>query len=215
MAVRVTDPFNDVTHWTQISAGIKSVTGKAVRGDGGGSDGFALYNADTPPTDHYAKLAWGGTANNSPGTDNDDAGPMVRMDGSANGYLFNVEPNDFGTPPGSNWILFKVVAGAGTPLTSGHTTVALVSGDIIECRAVGNTISGWINGVQITSTTDASFPTNTGYGVHIFSSTQVGTWDNFEGGDFTGGGGGGIVVTATNMASPPFFKHRRRHGKRS
>jgi hypothetical protein len=194
MGVRVTDNFNRANEnplanppWSSSGGGSGQVISNQLLGQFG-SDNFPFYNADSPPADHYSKITFISTAN--AGSDTDDGGPCVRMSSSANGYLFNVESNSNPSPPLTNWHLFSLVGGSGTPMASGTIAGALSSGDIIECRAVGNLISGYINGSLIGSATDGTYTTG-GYGVHIFgagSPVTSGIWDNFEGGDFGGGG---------------------------
>jgi len=110
----------------------------------------------------------------------------VRGDASGNGWLLNVVSND---PLGdSSWTLFRVENATGTVIARGRVGAlrapqagALVNGDVLEIRADGSLISGYLNGIAIpgASTTDATYPTG-GFGVHLFGNT--GRWDNFEGG---------------------------------
>lgn len=105
------------------------------------------------------------------------------MNASADGYLFNI----VNLPGLSNysWDIFKLTGGSGVSIASGTGVApALVNGDIVECRAVGTLISGYVNGVLKGSVVDATYATG-GYGIHMFTGTgPTGFWDNFEGGDF-------------------------------
>jgi len=181
-----TDPFADdfnradvnpiAGNWTTSFTAGGAIVGNELTG-GGAGDNFIFLNWILPPPDQYAKITFVSTGNNN--NDKDSGGPVVRGDASGNGWLLNVVPND--NPGNSSWTLFRVVAGTGTNVASGLVGRLLVNGDVLEIRAVGNQISGYLNGIAIpsASTTDATYPTG-GFGVHLFGNT--GRWDNFEGG---------------------------------
>jgi hypothetical protein len=153
-----------------------AIVGNELTG-GGAGDNFIFLNSILPPPNQYAKITFVSTGNNNNDTDN--GGPVVRGDASGNGWLLNVVPND--NPGDSSWTLFKVAAGHGTTIATGRVGKSLVNGDVLEVRAVGSLISGYLNGNPISgaSTNDATYPTG-GFGVHLFGNT--GRWDNFEGG---------------------------------
>jgi hypothetical protein len=184
--VLFTDDFNraDVNpiarNWTTSFNVGGAIVGNELTG-GGAGDNFIFLNSILPPPNQYAKITFVSTGNNN--SDTDDGGPVVRGDASGNGYLLNVVSND--NPADSSWRLFRVDAGHGTDIDpggkGGKIGRALRNGDVLEIRAVGNLISGYLNGIAIpgASTTDATYPTG-GFGVHLFGNT--GRWDDFEGG---------------------------------
>ena len=180
--VLFTDDFNraDVNpiagNWTTSFTAGGAIVGNELTG-GGGGDNFIFLNSILPPPNQYAKITFVSTGNNN--NEADSGGPVVRGDASGNGWLLNVVSND--NPGDSSWTLFRVVAATGTVIARGRVGRPLVNGDVLEIRAVGSLISGYLNGIAIpgASTTDATYPTG-GFGVHLFGNT--GRWDNFEGG---------------------------------
>jgi hypothetical protein len=184
--VLFTDDFNRANvnpiavNWTTSFNVGGAIVGNELTG-GGAGDNFIFLNSILPPPNQYAKITFVSTGNNN--SDTDDGGPVVRGDASGNGYLLNVVSND--NPADSSWRLFRVDAGHGTDIDpggkGGKIGRALRNGDVLEIRAVGNLISGYLNGIAIpgASTTDATYPTG-GFGVHLFGNT--GRWDDFEGG---------------------------------
>lgn len=198
MGVRVTDNFNRANVdpiagvWQSAPTGLgtggaivsNQLTGTSVGGSGATLDNFIFYNNDSPPNDQYCKIAFISTTNS--GSDLDDGGPCVRFTAAGSGYLFNVQSNN---PVGqTSWNLFTITTGTGSSIANGTIGNALSANDIVEIRAKGTTISGFINGVAVSgaSVTDSTF-TSGAYAIHLFSN--LGRWDNFEGGDFTTAGG--------------------------
>lgn len=183
-----TDPFADdfnrvdvnpiAGNWTTSFTAGGAIVGNELTG-GGAGDNFIFLNWILPPPNQYAKITFVSTGNNNSLTDG--GGPVVRGDASGNGYLLDVVSND--NPGDSSWRLFRVAAGSGTDIVPGGGRIGrpLRDGDVLEIRAVGSVISGYLNGDPIlgASATDTTYPTG-GFGVHLFRNT--GRWDNFEGG---------------------------------
>src|SRR6267143_4180867 len=93
MTVRATDNFNRADadpiggNWTGF-AGNGAIVGNQLRqSTAGGIDAYIIWNADTPPADHYSKIGFVASVNN--GTDVEDGGPCARLTTGGNGYLFN------------------------------------------------------------------------------------------------------------------------------
>jgi hypothetical protein len=180
------NPITPITTWLNTGAGggaivDEQLTGGANKSTGHG-DNFIFVNTTVVPAfgDQYTKITFVSTANNS-GNQSDSGGPMVRADAIGDGWLFDWISNE---PTGkSTWTLFKVVKTVGQLPVAATGTFgrALVNGDIVEIRAVGDVITGYLNGVAVpgATTTDATYPTG-GFGMHLFSDT--GRWENFEGG---------------------------------
>jgi hypothetical protein len=86
------------------------------------------------------------------------------------GYLWR---ND-----GTSWNLFSVVGGSFTSIDS-HASAA-VSGDIAKVQAIGSTIKGFVNGVELVSVTNTHV--ETGMYVGLRSDTPAGLrYDDFSG----------------------------------
>ena len=179
------NPITPITTWLNSGAAGGAIddnqlTGGADNSTGHG-DNFIFVNTTVVPAfgDQYTKITFVSTANS--GNQSDSGGPMVRADANGDGWLFDWISNN---PTGkSTWTLYKVVGTQGhlPPAATGTFGSALAGGDIVEIRAVGDVITGYLNGVAVpgATTTDATYPTG-GFGMHLFSNT--GRWDNFEGG---------------------------------
>ncbi|HKW38882.1 MAG TPA: fibronectin type III domain-containing protein, partial [Burkholderiales bacterium] len=180
-AALFTDDFDRANlgvNWLNSGAAGGSIVSDRLTG-GGAADNFIFATSVSPPANQYAKITFVSTANS--GTDIDNGGPMVRADANGNGWLFDWISNQ---PVGqSKWTLFKVVGTVGQlPVAAEGTIIgALAPGDVVEIRAVGQLITGYLNGIPVpgATTTDATYPTG-GFGMHLFHNT--GMWDNFEGG---------------------------------
>lgn len=178
-AILSTDDFdrpdvNPITApWLNYGPADGAIVGHRLAGSDTG-DNFIFLNS-SPPPDQYAKINF----ISSSGGGADNGGPIVRMDANGNGWLFNWISNS--PLSSSTWHLFRVQKGVGTPLATGVLSGLLGNTDVVEIRAVGSVIIGYLNGVAVqgATTIDATYPTG-GFGVHLFSNT--GTWDDFEGG---------------------------------
>ncbi|HET7766158.1 MAG TPA: fibronectin type III domain-containing protein [Burkholderiales bacterium] len=175
------NPITPTTVWLNSGAQGGAIVSNQLTG-GGIGDNFILVSASTVPAfgDQYAKITFVSTANIS-GNQSDSGGPMVRADGNGDGYLFDWISNK---PAGqSTWTLYVVVGTVGQvgSAVTGTFGRALVDGDVVEIRAVGNMITGYLNGVAVpgATKTDSTYATG-GFRIHLFSNT--GRWDNFEGG---------------------------------
>ena len=178
------DRANLGANWLNSGAQGGAIVGNQLTGGAavcvsGTCDNFIFVTSVSPPANQYAKITFVSTANPGSGLDLDNGGPMVRGTANGDGWLFDWISNK--TMGNSTWTLFRVLKDVGTPITTGSLSRALIPGDVIEIRAVGNVITGYLNGnvVAGSATTDATYPTG-GFGMHLFSNT--GMWDNFEGG---------------------------------
>ncbi len=118
-------------------------------------------------------------------------GPCARLDASGNGYTVFASSNEAG------YRLSKVVAGANVDLLTGALTIA--DGDTLEIRTVGSTVSWWLNGTQVTSTTDSTYVSGK---AGTFAYLNHGTLDNLEAGDFN------VAVSAIAIPSSSFHPGR-------
>ena len=117
----------------------------------------ARLDDDLGSDDCYARMTVGelsGTVN--------DFGPMVRVsdgDGAFSAYWLQMRPGN------GNIRISPIVDGsfAGAVGAVAHTHTP---GDVYEIRAHGSTISGWINGTQVTSVTDTQVPSGRRAGMH-------------------------------------------------
>lgn len=138
------------------------------------------------PNDQYAKCSVGTVVETV--TDN-GVGPMVRMAaGAQTGYLG--QGNTHETK------LYKAVATAFTQL--GINGPAVTTGDVLELRAQGTTLTLLLNGTAICGTplTDASIAAGNA-GIWLSSPGQQDSLDNFEAGDFS------TPPVTTSLNSPP------------
>lgn len=85
-----------------------------------------------------------------------------------NGYAFQVT----GAIGASQaWRLKRITANAETLLASGTMTTA--ANDIISCSAVGNVITGYLNGAIIIQAVDTTYPTGGSPGIYLFGSSAI------------------------------------------
>ena len=175
------NPITPTTVWLNSGCEGGAIVGNQLTGGtAGGScngDNFIFLNSVSPPANQYAKIKFASTANS--GDQKDSGGPMVRASANGDGWLFDwISDKPSGN---STWTLFRVSSQTGTTISSGTFSRKLMNGDVIEIRAVGQLITGYVNGVAVpdATATDPAFPTG-GFGMHLFHDT--GRWDNFEGG---------------------------------
>lgn len=151
--------------------------------NGTNSDGGVYYDGGvTWPADQYSKFAL-----KTPNISESDSagGPTCRVQtGAASAYIVGVG--------GGNMSISKIVAGSFTTLASA-SLVGVPANSVVEIRAVGTTISGWLDGVQIVSVTDATFSSGKP-GLYKYPSGTI-SYDDWEGGDFAGD------TTAPNITS--------------
>jgi hypothetical protein len=156
-------------NWTTITglAALQRIS-NCIEGTTG--DAGAYIASATPANDQYAKVTMNGTLTT-------DGGPVVRATGTAvTHYLLDIS----GTVQ-----IYRVTAGAYAAIGTTYA-YSIAAADVWELRAVGTTITGWLNGVQQVSATDANH-TSGKFGIFI-SNTSL-RMTAFEGGDFSVGGG--------------------------
>ena len=126
--------------------------------------GTARAESDLASADHYAQAD---LLSFSPGT---IAGPMVRFAAAAEtGYYAMLYSGD------NNLYIGKLVASSETHLANAAATVSLP--DTIKCEINGTTLTGYVNGANVVSTTDSSISSNTRAGI------RNGRHDNFAAAD--------------------------------
>ena len=137
--------------------------------DGTSGDSGAYVSTVVPPNDQYSKVTLGAAFTT-------DGGPFVRAaTGAKTHYLLDIA---------ASCQLYRVSAGVYTTIGAAFSHTAVI-GDVYEIRAVGTTISGWINGVQQRTVSDANIASGR-FGIFI-SGTSL-RFSSFEGGDFTTSG---------------------------
>lgn len=145
-----------------------------------GSDCSEIYNGAGAPAwgndqSSSAKLSSGATATGT------GAGLWVRHAAAAQtGYRLIVCAG-----PPSNGELALLNAGSFTSLLV--FSQAWSNGDTWELRAVGTTITVWLNGTQIQTVTDATIASGSP-GIASSSNTSSVAWDDWTGTDSFGGG---------------------------
>lgn len=187
MSVLATDNFNRAdgglgANWaTQTGNGAPQIGSNKARTNAVGTDSVARYSAISWPNDQYAKqktITLGASHGN---------GPCTRCASAANTYYGSYVDGAYGA--GASFTTFKCIAGTHSNLATGTKLVA--TGDVIELRAVGTAISGYINSVlQLGPTTDSAISAgDAGILVFVDSGTTADSEaDDWEGGDFGAGG---------------------------
>src|SRR5882762_1014528 len=110
MTIRATDDFNRANadpiggNWTGFAGNGAIVSNQLRQASAGGIDAYVVWNADTPPVNHYSRITFISSGNS--GSDIEDGGPAVRLTTGGNGYLFNIQSNDRAGPD-SGWELFS------------------------------------------------------------------------------------------------------------
>lgn len=173
-------------NWTDINAGWNIASNRAVSRTGG-SFNLTRLSSWAGGDDQYAKIAivtLGGSS------------CAVRIAAAAVTAYGVYARSDGGAD------LVRTVAGADTIIAQGFPANGsnggdLAAGDLIEVRAVGDTISAWCNGVQFLSVTDANITTGRP-GLNYFSTGA--TIDDFEAGNFSSGTSIAVPVGSLVMA---------------
>lgn len=132
--------------------------------------------------------------------DVDKIGAAVRVDNSVgDAYVFYSQANS----------QTLVAWNGATPTGIGSSSVAVTAGDIIEIRAIGDQISGYINGALVVGPVTNEVATTVGQGAGMLLDDDVGDYDTpatlisaWSGGDAADdpGIGGGSSVVALMMA---------------
>jgi len=136
------------------------------QGDATANDDVASYDGDEADDDQYCKADF---------TFQSDTymGVACRCQAASTQDCYFWATDD------DEWYLFDMNGGSWNLLSSGSHSNSTAE---LEIRAIGTTISGRIDGSEITSQTDSSYGSGKG-GVHAY---DVGTTlDNWEFGDFT------------------------------
>jgi hypothetical protein len=127
-----------------------------------------FYNAAAAPNDQYSQITVVANA-----TNND--GPAVRVSDSAETFYCLV--GTVGTP--GSLIFRKVVAGSLSQIGSTIST-NFANGDVLKLSVVGTTLTAYVNGSSVGSTTDSSISSGQ-FGIFMYGSGSP-IIDNWEGG---------------------------------
>jgi hypothetical protein len=123
------------------------------------------------------------------------AGPMVRASNAAEtAYWFQ------GTGSGS--ALFKIVAGVLTGL-GGGSGPAVSNGDVMGISVQGTTITGYLNGTAVLTTTDASIAS--GYPGLMCNGSGSQSFNLWRGGDLSSSGNQALSLANTFRITPVAF----------
>lgn len=154
--------------------------------NGTNSDGGVYYDGGVSwPADQYSKMT---LKTPNIGESDTAGGPMCRVQtGAASGYIFGVG-GGFAT-------IKKFTAGSLSGALASVSTASVLANSVMEIRAVGTTISGWVDGVQIVSATDSDFATGKP-GLYKYPSGTI-SYDDWEGGDVGGPVTGAVTESAT------------------
>ena len=108
-----------------------------------------------------------------PTLNTDNPALIFRYSDASNYWFFNCDVQN------AIMRLVKKVAGSDTTVA---TTGAPVDGGVYEVTCVGNVITAYIDGIQITTATDAALNTATKAGFHELSASSPARFSNFMGG---------------------------------
>lgn len=163
--------------WTELFGAWSVFTNKAALS--GSADGQNRARADTDlgSADHYVQVVM----STPTGGISKYHGPACRMPSDATVDFYSAVAGD-----GLQYLLKNV---GGTQTTLQSASASLVANDVWKLSANGTAIKGFVNGVEITSVTDAAIGGNVRGGMVQFASDTVGILDTWEGGTLGGGGG--------------------------
>lgn len=139
------------------------------------SNKFIYHGSSVTSADQYAQWLYASAITN------DDWGPAVRINntgGERHGYWYSVYQ---GGLDGLN----KFIANSFTQVEAWHQAAGV--GNTVRIEASGSTISGYLNGAQVSGSpaTDTSL-TTAGLGAGAFVFETGGSIDDFDGGDLGG-----------------------------
>lgn len=193
MTVVSTDDFNRANgavgaNWTAHGGySTPTISSNAIQSIAG-ADEAATYNAaDAGSDDMYTKA----TSTISTASNHNDVIVWCRMpnDATETGYLFDCPTYDSGFGSTGGWTLQRASSGSFVSLATSYTNVASAPGvHTIEVRAVGTTVTGWLDGSQVASVTDATHSGSTKRygGFHVYSdNSNYCSIDDFEIGNFS------------------------------
>lgn len=167
-----------------------------------GNDGIAAYTAITWPDNQYSKIKIIAASANRGVYPFVRSNNVVFASGAGSMYFAYIIG-----PLGSSvtLILAKFIDHAYTELFNSGATKTINVNDILEIRAIGTTISVWLNGVQQTSQIDGSLTTGyAGFGIADFTggSETEAILDDWEGGSpsDTAGAFTGLAPTVTQIS---------------
>lgn len=170
-SVRASDNFNRAdgalgANWTTLGSGHTIVSNQA---DGAtGANRFDVWAAACNTNDNWSQIAFG-------------AAPVGTMAAAARvvdaSNFYSLAYVQSTTTLG----LRRTVGGSATTLTS--TVTALSSGQVLRIEVQGTALRGYVDGVLVLSTTDATFATGKRVGFRTTSPPSAVKYDNWSGGD--------------------------------
>jgi hypothetical protein len=185
--------------WTWFG-GYFQLSGNLIEPQFGASNGYGgayMYYGPTA-TDQFSQVTVK-TANA-----NSFVGAMVRMTSLAGGASGWYELHFYG-PLGQGYIyLEKYLSTTGGSYLA-YKIVTVNSGDNLKLTAVGNTLTGYINGVQVIQATDSNFPSGwsgaSAYAGSLATDAQISEW---YGGPLSTAPSGSLTFVAVpaNSSSP-------------
>lgn len=160
------DNFSGTTldaNWTIRTGTFQVASGVVSSTTSGESD--AIWNADTFPNDQWSQI----TAESN--TTGDYEGVILRANSSGSMTYYGCRGNASG---GGSVEIYKEISGTYTSLITHATTFG--TGSVLKCTVVGTTITLYVNGTQVTQTTDSSI-TSGSAGIFLYGTTSsLGTW---------------------------------------
>jgi hypothetical protein len=168
-------------NWTTAPsfAALQILTSAAQNTSDTGTDNGAYWNANSFPNDQYSQCNVTDTSLPEGANGECGPGPMCRVATSAPRNLYRVV---FGPGNTTNLFFEKYAADSYSPIAGFSVTIN--NGDLLKLQVQGTTLTAFVNGTQVATTTDSSV--TTGPAGLAFSSCPAGstvTFDNWEAGD--------------------------------
>jgi hypothetical protein len=174
--------------WTSMHNYLEILSNKVTTSTTGTNCAYYVATATANFTDDQeAQIVVSGLSSS------DRVSPMVRMD-SGTGYSLFCDGQ-----AGSNRRLTKIT-GSTSFTTIGTVDIVPVNGDTVKIKAVGTTISAYINGVLIDSVTDSSYTTGQPGIMYRRSGTGGSQIDDFNAADVATG----LTITSVNTTNTVF-----------
>jgi hypothetical protein len=186
-SVSFSDDFNRAdgalgANWG-TTQGTIAIVSNVCRFSANGARNVVFWSADTPDEDQFAQA----TCVTEQSTTSASAGVVVRHNGgtsqvTASYYGFSWRGDS------DTWTLSKVVLGSASALTTaGGGPTTLIGAGPLRLEVSGTstvTLTGYLNGSQVITTTDSSSPLSGGTaGLQAFDGSPVWEFDDFSGGD--------------------------------
>jgi hypothetical protein len=134
--------------------------------------------SDLSSDDHYAQVDTIAVSSNG-------GGPIVRFDDDDSGYMA------IATASGATLATYKFLAGSNFTAIGTNSAFTFSNPDTVKIQADGSTITRYLNGAEVDSTTDTSLTGQLRCGITINGPLNVHQLDNFEAADLAAAGGAG------------------------